>query len=457
MAKARILVVDDEFHIRDWVAEILRRRNFHVDMCEDGHAALEMLSKDDPYDIVITDLRMPKMSGLTLLKTIRERFVTTDVLMMTAYGTIADAVTAIRDGAHDFLEKPFPQETLLIRIQKIIENRKLRHENHALKREIGAKMQFDQIVGASDLMMQLFEQLQTVAPSKATVLVTGDSGTGKELVARAIHVNSPRRNGPFVKVNCAAMPETLMESELFGHEKGAFTGAIKTVEGRFALANGGTVLLDEVSEMGIGMQAKLLRVLQEREFEKLGGRETIKIDVRIVATSNRDLRKEIKEKRFREDLFHRLNVCPIHLPTLQQRRDDIPLLANYYLQRYTAEYGKEVQGIGDRAMELLMQYPWPGNVRELQHKMERAVIMCNEPLISPRHLFLDELDSRQSVVLPSDESAAATLREIEKAAIFRSLQFNDNNRTKTADALGISIRTLRNKLREYREEGVNIA
>ena len=457
MAKARILVVDDEFHIRDWVAEILRRRNFHVDVCEDGHTALEMLGKDEPYDVVITDLRMPKMSGLTLLKTIRERFVTTDVLMMTAYGTIADAVTAIRDGAHDFLEKPFPQETLLIRLQKIIENRKLRHENHSLKRELGAKMQFDQIIGACGLMMQLFEQLQTVAPSKATVLITGDSGTGKELVARAIHVNSPRRSGPFVKVNCAAMPETLMESELFGHEKGAFTGAIKTVEGRFALAHGGTVLLDEVSEMGIGMQAKLLRVLQEREFEKLGGRETIKIDVRIVATSNRDLKKEIKEKRFREDLFHRLNVCPIHLPTLQERRDDIPLLANYYLQRYTAEYGKEVQGIGDRAMELLMQYPWPGNVRELQHKMERAVIMCNEPLISPRHLFLDELDSRPSAVLPSDESSAATLREIEKAAIFRALQFNDNNRTKTADALGISIRTLRNKLREYREEGVNIA
>jgi len=457
MAKARILVVDDEFHIRDWVAEILRRRNFQVDMCEDGHTALEMLGKDDPYDIVITDIRMPKMSGLTLLKTIRERFVSTDVLIMTAYGTIADAVTAIRDGAHDFLEKPFPQETLLIRIQKIIENRKLRHENHSLKRELGAKMQFDQIVGACGLMTQLFEQLQTIAPSKATVLITGDSGTGKELVARAIHVNSPRRSGPFVKVNCAAMPETLMESELFGHEKGAFTGAIKTVEGRFALANGGTVLLDEVSEMGIGMQAKLLRVLQEREFEKLGGRETIKIDVRIVATSNRDLRKEIKEKRFREDLFHRLNVCPIHLPTLQDRRDDIPLLANHYLQHYAAEYGKEVQGVSDRAMELLMQYPWPGNVRELQHKMERAVIMCNEPLISPRHLFLDGLDSRASAVLPSDESSAATLREIEKAAIFRSLQFNDNNRTKTADALGISIRTLRNKLREYREEGVNIA
>jgi two-component system, NtrC family, response regulator AtoC len=456
MPKARILVVDDEFHIRDWVAETLRRRNFHVDTCEDGHTALEMLSKDEPYDVVITDLRMPKMSGLSLLKTIRERWASMDVLMMTAYGTITDAVTAIKDGAHDFLEKPFPQETLVIRIQKILENRKLRQENYALRRELGAKTQFDQIIGGSALMMQCFEQLQTIAPSKATVLITGDTGTGKELVARAIHMNSPRRNGPFIKVNCAAMPETLMESELFGHEKGAFTGAIKTVEGRFALANGGTLLLDEVSEMGTGMQAKLLRVLQEREFEKLGGRETIRIDIRIVATSNRDLKKEIKEKNFREDLYHRLNVCPIHLPTLQERKDDIPLLANYYMQRYSTEYAKEVQGISERAMELLMQYPWPGNVRELQHKLERAIIMCNEPLISPKHLFLDELDTRTTAVLPDSEDSAATLREIEKAAIFRSLQFNENNRTKTADALGISIRTLRNKLREYREEGVNI-
>lgn len=455
MAKSRILVVDDEFHIRDWVAETLRRRNFHVDMCEDGHTALEMLSKDEPYDIVITDLRMPKMSGLSLLKTIRERFSSTDVLMMTAYGTIADAVSAIRDGAHDFLEKPFPQETLIIRIQKILENRKLRQENFNLRRELGAKAQFDQIIGGSPLMTSLFEQMQMVAPSKATVLITGDSGTGKELVARAIHVNSPRRNGPFIKVNCAAMPETLMESELFGHEKGAFTGAIKTVEGRFALANGGTLLLDEISEMGIGMQAKLLRVLQEREFEKLGGRETIRIDIRIIATSNRDLKKEIKEKRFREDLFHRLNVCPIHLPALQERKDDIPLLATHFMTRYSAEYGKEITGITERALEMLNQYAWPGNVRELQHKLERAVIMCNEPFIGPKHLFLDDLDPRPVATVASDASEA-TLHDIEKAAIFRALQFNENNRTKTAEALGISIRTLRNKLREYREEGVNI-
>jgi DNA-binding NtrC family response regulator len=458
MAKARILVVDDEFHIRDWVAETLRRRNFVVETCEDGHSALEYMAKEEPFDILISDLRMPKMSGLTLLKTVKERYASMDVVMMTAYGTIADAVTAIKDGAHDFLEKPFPQETLLIRVQKILETRKLRSENFSLKKELGAKTQFDHIIGSAPCMLSVFEQLQAIAPTKATVLITGDSGTGKELVAREIHMNSPRRNGPFIKVNCAAMPETLMESELFGHEKGAFTGAIKTVEGRFALANGGTLLLDEVSEMGVAMQAKLLRVLQEREFEKLGGRETIKIDIRIVATTNRDLKKEIKEKNFREDLYHRLNVCPIHLPTLSDRTDDIPLLANHYIQRYAGEYSKDIRGVNDSAMDQLMQYDWPGNVRELQHKMERAVIMCNEPFIGPKHLFLGELDQQTQPIITGviSDGQAATLREIEKAAIFRALQFNENNRTKTAEALGISIRTLRNKLREYRAEGINL-
>jgi len=456
MAKGRILVVDDEFHIRDWIAESLKRRNFHVDTCEDGQLALETIAREEPYDIVVTDIRMPKLSGMNLLKTIRERYPSTDVLIMTAYGTIADAVNAIKDGAQDFLEKPFPQETLLIRVQKLLENRKLRQENFTLKRELGSKFQFDHIVGRSPVMIPVFEQLQMIAPSKATVLVTGESGTGKELVAREIHMNSPRRNGPFIKVNCAAMPETLMESELFGHEKGAFTGAIKTVEGRFALANGGTLLLDEVSEMSPGMQAKLLRVLQEREFEKLGGRETIKIDVRMVATTNRDLKKEIKERNFREDLFHRLNVCPIHLPSLRERDDDIPILAVHFLARYAGEYNKDIKGILDPAMDQLMQYDWPGNVRELQHKLERAVIMCNEPMISPKHLFLDEFDPdiTSSDVIP--DSSVATLRDIEKAAIFRALQFNENNRTKTAESLGISIRTLRNKLREYREEGIGV-
>jgi DNA-binding NtrC family response regulator len=456
MSKGRVFVVDDEYHIRDFISETLRGRNFQVETCKDAPTALEMMTEGEPPDLVISDVRMPKMSGLALLKTIKERFPSTDVLMMTAYGTIENAVTAMRDGACDYLQKPFAPDELLIRIQKIFEMRRLRKENFNLKRELGSKFLFDNIIGDSPKMIALFESLEMIAPSKATVLVTGDSGTGKELVARALHMNSPRRTGPFVKVNCAAMPEALMESELFGHEKGAFTGAIRTVEGRFTLANGGTLLLDEISEMSVGMQAKLLRVLQEREFEKVGGRETIKIDVRIITTTNRDLKKETKESRFREDLYHRLNVCPIHLPTLAERKDDIPLLANYFVSRYANEYSKDLQGMHDRAMEQLMQYNWPGNVRELQHKMERAVIMCNDPMILPKHLFLDELESHSVVSTEPALDGNATLHDVEKAAIFRALQANENNRTKTADALGISIRTLRNKLREYREDGINV-
>jgi two-component system, NtrC family, response regulator AtoC len=456
MAKVRILVVDDEFQWRDLMAKVLRNHGYMVDSCEDGRTALEALAKGEQYDVVVTDVRMPNMSGHTLLKTIRERYAFADVLMITQYAKVDEAVDAIKAGAQDYLAKPFVNQELLLRLQKLLETRKLRHENSALKRELGSKTQFDHIVGGAPTMMAVFEQMQAIAPSKATVLITGDSGTGKELVAREIHVNSPRKNGPFIKVNCAAMPETLMESELFGHEKGAFTGAIKTVEGRFALAHGGTLLLDEVSEMSPSMQAKLLRVLQEREFEKLGGRETIKIDVRVIATSNRDLKKEIKEKHFREDLFHRLNVCPIHLPTLTDRKDDIPLLTTHFIARYSAEYGKDVRGVHEQALQTLMTYAWPGNVRELQHKIERAVILCNEPLIGPKHLFLDELDVQSAGDVMMPEGTLASLHEIEKAAIFRALQFNENNRTKTADALGISIRTLRNKLREYREEGVNV-
>jgi two-component system response regulator HydG len=456
MAKGRIIVVDDEFHFRDWISQTLKRRGYHVDACDDGQSALDTLTENDPYDVVITDIRMPKMSGPQLLKIVRERFPGTDVLMMTQYGSVPEAVSAIKDGAADFLEKPFPQETLLIRIQKLFESRKLRTENHNLKRELGSKFQFDSIIGRSNCMMKVLESLQMIAPTKATVLVTGDSGTGKELIARALHENSPRRNGPFIKVNCAAMPETLMESELFGHEKGAFTGAIKTVEGRFALANGGTLLLDEISEMSNTMQAKLLRVLQEREFEKVGGRDIIKIDVRIVATTNKELLKEIRENNFREDLFHRLNVCPIRLPSLAERLDDVPLLVNYFAGLYAADYGKQINEIDSRAMEQLTQYNWPGNVRELQHKMERAVIMCNENSIQPKHIYLDELSNSDQPAFTLDASAQASLKDIEKAAIFRSLQFNENNRTRTAESLGISIRTLRNKLREYREEGIEV-
>jgi DNA-binding NtrC family response regulator len=458
MAKNRILVVDDEQHFRDWLVQTLKRRNYAVEACEDGQSALSLLDDGQQFDVIVTDVRMPKMSGLQLLRTVHERFPGVDVVIMTQYGSVPEAVAALKDGAIDFLEKPFPQETLLLRIQKAFESRKLKLENYQLKRELGTKFQFNNILGQSPKMLEVLEQLEMIVPTKATVLIQGESGTGKELIARALHENSPRRSGPFVKINCAAMPETLMESELFGHEKGAFTGAIKTVEGRFAMAHGGTLLLDEVSEMSPTMQAKLLRVLQEREFEKLGGRETIKIDVRIVATTNRDLKKAINEEQFREDLYHRLNVCPIMVSPLRDRREDIPVLASHFVGFYAGEYAKDIQGIDEVSMEQLLAYEWPGNVRELQHKMERAVIMCDDTHIRTKHLYLDGIETapRSETMFTLDAQATATLSEIEKAAIFRALRVHDNNRTKTAESLGISIRTLRNKLREYREEGISV-
>ncbi len=458
MAKNRILVVDDEQHFRDWLVQTLKRRNYAVEACEDGQTALSLLEEGQQFDVIVTDVRMPKMSGLQLLRTVHERFPGVDIVIMTQYGSVPEAVAALKDGAIDFLEKPFPQETLILRIQKAFESRKLKLENYQLKRELGTKFQFNSILGQSQKMLEVLEQLEMIVPTKATVLIQGESGTGKELIARALHENSPRRNGPFVKINCAAMPETLMESELFGHEKGAFTGAIKTVEGRFAMAHGGTLLLDEVSEMSPTMQAKLLRVLQEREFERLGGRDTIKIDVRIVATTNRELKKAISEEQFREDLYHRLNVCPIVVSPLRDRREDIPLLATHFVSYYAGEYAKDIQGIDEVSMEQLLSYEWPGNVRELQHKMERAVIMCDDSMIRSKHLYLDGIESvsQNETMFTLDAQATATLSEIEKAAIFRALRVHENNRTKTAESLGISIRTLRNKLREYREEGISV-
>ncbi len=320
---------------------------------------------------------------------------------------------------------------------------------------MGGKYSFNQIVGVSPKMMKVFEAMDMVIDSRATVLIQGDSGTGKELVARAIHVNSPRKNGTFVKINCAAMPETLMESELFGHEKGAFTGAIKTTDGRFYQANGGTLLLDEISEMSQQMQAKLLRVLQEREFERVGGKDTIKVDIRIIATTNRDLKEAIKKEEFREDLYYRLNVFPIYLPNLVERKGDVPLLMDHFLKHFCEEYSKDIKGINDAATDRMVKYQWPGNVRELENKLERAVILCNEPTIGMKHLFFEDEDLLAPP--PIMDVGAKTLREVEKAVILRTLSEHENNRTRTAEMLGISIRTLRNKLREYRGEGQSAA
>ncbi len=455
MSKKRILVVDDEPLMREFIAETLRRKKYDVKAASNGTEALDVLDSWIP-DLMVSDIKMPKMNGLELLDKVSQNYSSVDVIMITAYGTVEDAVHAIKRGAYDYLQKPFTAEELTIKIAKALEFRGLTEENRYLRKELGGKYSFNQIVGVSPKMMKVFEAMDMVIDSRATVLIQGDSGTGKELVARAIHVNSPRKNGTFVKINCAAMPETLMESELFGHEKGAFTGAIKTTDGRFYQANGGTLLLDEISEMSHQMQAKLLRVLQEREFERVGGKDTIKVDIRIIATTNRDLKEAIKKEEFREDLYYRLNVFPIYLPKLVERKGDVPLLLDHFLKRFYEEYSKDIKGISDAAMERMVKYHWPGNVRELENKLERAVILCNEPTIGVKHLFFEDEDLL-SPPPPIMDVGAKTLREVEKAVILRTLSEHDNNRTRTAEMLGISIRTLRNKLREYRGESQSVA
>jgi DNA-binding NtrC family response regulator len=455
MVRKRILVVDDEPLMREFISETLRRRKYEVKVATDGTDALNALD-NWTADLVISDIKMPKMNGMELLDKLTKTYPATDVIMITAYGTVDDAVKAIKKGAYDYIQKPFTAEELAIKVNKVLEFRGLSEENRLLRKELGGKYSFNQIVGVSPKMLKVFEAMDMVIDSKATVLIQGDSGTGKELVARAIHLNGPRKNGPFVKLNCAAMPETLMESELFGHEKGAFTGAIKTTDGRFVQAHGGTILLDEISEMSQQMQAKLLRVLQEKEFERIGGKETIRVDIRIVATTNRDLKEAIKKGDFREDLYYRLNVFPIHMPKLIERKGDIPLLIDHFIKRFSNEYGREIRGTQDAALDRLMHYHWPGNVRELENKIERAVILCNEPMIGPKHLFFEE-EELATPLPPIMDIGAVTLREIEKNVILKTLQEHDNNRTRTAETLGISIRTLRNKLREYRAENQGIS
>lgn len=472
-----VLVVDDEPIMRDMLHSALRRKKMPVDVAENGKEAWDMISKGS-YDIVISDMRMPQMTGLELLAQIKKKFPDIDVIMLTAYGTIDDAVEAMKLGAYDFIEKK--ENTLLdeveLRVDKLLEYRRLKMKNVELETELEhLKAESDtrkNFLGKNKHMMELFDTIKLVAKSSATVFVSGESGTGKELVARAIHEQSPRRNKPFVKVNCAALPDGLIESELFGHEKGAFTGAIKTTTGKFELAHGGTILLDEISEMNPLLQAKLLRVLQEREFEKIGDNKTIKIDVRIIASTNRDITEAIEEGKFREDLFYRLNVVSLKIPPLRERKDDIALLAGYFMNKYKLMHNREIDNFSVEAMEYLMSYPWPGNVRELENTIERAVVMSKDSIIKP-----ESLNSGVSVNMPENvdngsggalgnfgdelsnfdsSEGAIPLSKLEEIAILKTLKAFEGNRTKTAEALEISIRTLRNKLNEYRARGIDV-
>lgn len=450
MAKQRILVVDDEPLMREYVEEAMRREGYTVDAASSGEEALACAAKHG-YDLVITDLKMRPMDGLQLLGKLLEAEPDLPVIVMTAYGTIETAVQALKLGAEDYLLKPFAPDAVGLAVSRALNRGKLARETRYLRGEINAAYDFDRMVGQSPAMRALYEQIEKAAASRATVLIRGESGTGKELVARALHHLSPRREQPFIKVNCAALSAGILESELFGHERGAFTNAHERKVGRFELADRGTLLLDEISEIGIDLQPKLLRALQEREFERVGGTTTIEVDTRIVATSNRDLEKAVSQGLFREDLFYRLNVITLQIPPLRARRDDIPGLMDYFLERFRKENGKRIAGFNDNAYDLFKRYPWPGNVRELQNAVERAVVLSDgDQLDAEQFAFLqqDGLHARGDGLMPG-----MTVDEAERKLILKTLESCQENRTRAAELLGISVRTLRNKLKEYREAG----
>lgn len=448
MAKEKILVVDDEPSHRTMLSAVLSSEGYQIFEADDGKTAIQAVEKEF-YDLILMDVRMTELDGIEALQEIKKISPAIPIIIMTAYGSVKTAVDALKSGAYDYLTKPLDIEEVKILITKALDYHRLKEENIFLRERLADRFDFSRIIGKSKPMKDLFETLSLIAPSDATVLVCGESGTGKEIVANALHQNSPRSKRPFIKVSCAALPETLLESELFGHERGAFTGAISRKEGRFQLANGGTIFLDEVSEMNPTTQVKLLRVLQEREFEPLGSTRTISVDIRVIAATNKNLEEEVKEGNFRDDLFYRLNVVPIEVPPLRSRKEDIPLLAKHFLNVYGEKSQTSIKGFLPRTMDLMMRYDWPGNIRELENAVERAVLLCRDEYISPEDLPVPvqktEGEGQARVSVPP----GMTLKEVEKEVIVQTLEETGGNRTQTARILGISRKTLQNKLKEY--------
>ncbi len=450
MGKPLVLVVDDEKNIREGLKTALKMENFEVVTSEDGKDGLEKLKLFCP-DAVILDLKIPYLSGMEFLKKVQGINCDTPVIILTGHGGIDDAVEAMKRGAYDFLTKPVNIEKLSLIINRAIEERKRKDRERVLESLVDERYNFDNIIGNSKSFQEVLKMVKQVAPTDATVLITGESGTGKEVIANAIHLNSKRAKNPIVKVHCAALPETLLESELFGHEKGAFTGAISRKRGRFELADSGTIFLDEIGEISPSVQVKILRVLQEHEFERVGGEETIKVDIRVITATNKDLKQLVEEGKFREDLYYRLNIINIHIPPLRERKEDIPLFVDYFLKFYNKKHNKNIQGVKEDALLVLQNYRWPGNVRELQNLIENLVILCNKKFITediiPRYLKVEgaALTERSEFKI----QIGATLDEIEKEAILSTLNFTNWNKSKAAKILNIGRKTLLRKLEEY--------
>jgi two-component system, NtrC family, response regulator len=449
-----ILVVDDEVNYLTVMEALLGGVGYEVLTAPSAPEALKVADAAD-LDLVLTDMKMPKMSGIQLMDELRRLYPELPVVIMTAFGTVELAVTAMKKGAFDYILKPFKNEGILVTIAKALEYRHLLLTNRLLYQELDKKYGFPNIVGESRVMAEILALVKRVATSKATVLVTGESGTGKELIARATHQCSNRAQRPFISVNCAALTETLLESELFGHERGAFTNAVAMRKGRFELADGGTLFLDEVAEMSQALQVKLLRVLQEMEFERVGGSRSIKVDVRVVAASNRDLKEEVEAGRFREDLFYRLNVVHLHISPLRQRQEDIPLLAAHFIKKYVQENVRGKIRLTPEALKLLVQYPWPGNVRELENVMERAVILCSNNLITPEDLPGEMAPAAAEAKLdidhlvPLNTPLPEVLEAIEEQMIRRALEQSGQVQVRAAEMLGITKSLLQYKLKKY--------
>ena len=456
----RILVVDDERSMRELLAIVLRREGYEVLLAENGKSAIAMLEKE-PVDILISDIKMPDLSGVDVLRAAKR--IDQDILgiMITAFASTETAVEAMRLGACDYLSKPFDVDLLRMKVREKIENRQIRQENVLLKRTLGLTHQFSNIIGRSEVMLDVFKMIETVARTNSTILLTGESGTGKGLVAQAIHYHSLRRDRPHVAVNCGALPEALLESELFGHMRGAFTGAETNKKGLLEVAERGTVFLDEIGEMSAVMQVKFLRVLQERKFRRVGGLEEMQADIRVVAATNQDLSKLVADGRFREDLFYRINVIGIHLPPLRDRREDIPLLAGHFLAKYSEQMGKTINGIAHEAMEVLQKHDWPGNIRELENTIERAVALEATPAILvdslPRSLFGESSRQSAASAAPAMDGALpasgfdleAHVQQIERGYLAEALKRANGVQVKAAELLGMSFRSFRYYVKKY--------